>query len=220
VEAVDYEIAIPFSRAIRGVVRVDPTAPLPPPVIPAVTPPRPTAEQEQEVARAAQARAEQEKRWQVEHEAIQRTLKALTDAVQGLEAQQRQRLGELQRMAIELSVAIASRLVHETLQVGDFAVEALVRKAVAKLEARGVVTVRLNPEDVALLEQRLKGQPLLPENADVHLVADPALARGNCRAEAGDILVTSQWEAQLEEIRQHLLRSVGNANAGPRTAQP
>jgi flagellar assembly protein FliH len=219
VRRVKYEIAIPFSRAIRDVVRADPTMPLAIPAAPAATPPRPTAEQEQEAARAAQARAEQEKRWHAEHEAIERTLTSLQEAVKGLEAQQRQRLVELQRMAVELSVAIASRLVHETLRAGDFAVEALVRKAVAKLEPRGPVTVRLHPEDVKLLEQRLKGQPLLPENADVHLVADPALGRGGCRAEAGDILVTSQWEGQLEEIRQHLLRSVGNANAGPRTAQ-
>src|SRR5262249_51863811 len=118
---------------------------------------------------------------------------------------------ELQRVAVELAVTIATRLIHDKVQANDFAVEELVRKVVEQLEPKQPVTVRLHPEDKALLERRLAGQPLVPADAaEVPGVGDTAVPRGNCVAEAGPVSMQSQLEKQLSDIREHLLRNVGH----------
>src|SRR5581483_10300729 len=94
-----------------------------------------------------------------------------------------QRVGEWRRAAVELGVAIASKLVHDHVTGGEFAVESLVRDMVGQLGDPPTVTVQLNPDDLALLTARLAGRPLLT-NGEAALTADPALGRGSCRVEA------------------------------------
>lgn len=209
-----HEVVIPLRRPLRNVLVADPQAPLAVSAPPAM----PTPVAAPEPARVDPARAAQEQRWREEREAIERTLASLLEAARTLEGQHRQRLTEMQRVAVELAVAIASRLIHAKIEAGEFNIQALVQKAVEQLDPRQPVTMRLNPQDLALLQARMGGQPLLHESVEVRLVPDPALGRGDCRAEAGDVSVLSQLPAQLEEVRKHLLRSVGHAEPESRPA--
>jgi len=160
--------------------------------------------------------AEAEKRRQDERAAIERTLNAMMDAARGLAGERDQRRTEMQRVAVELAVTIAARLIHEKIEAGQFALESLVRQTIERLDPNQPVTVRLHPADIALLEKRLgNNQPLMPDRTAVSLLPDPGLERGACRAEAGAVSVLSQWKDQLEEIHQHLLRSVDHARSEP-----
>src|SRR5205823_1721731 len=121
------------------------------------------------------------------------------------------RLGESRRVAVELAVTIAAKLLHREITTGAFPVEAMVRDMLGQLDGEQPVTVRLNPEDLALLGRRLEGRPLLPDgSAEPRLVADPALGRGDCRVEADGRLLLSELAGQLTEIRNQLLRSLGH----------
>jgi flagellar biosynthesis/type III secretory pathway protein FliH len=115
-------------------------------------------------------------------------------------------------------MAIASHLVHQHLQTGEFAVEALVHKVVQRLQPTEAVKVFLNPEDWALLHQRQETKPLQSGGPSLQLLADPALQRGDCRAESGDVGLLWQLEDQLSEIRRHLLRSLSEAEVDRRGA--
>jgi flagellar assembly protein FliH len=181
-------------------------------------PPRPASSAE--VLARTQALAVQEQRLREEGEALKRILTSLQNAAQAVATQQMEQLAEVRRVTVELAVAIASRLIHERILAGQFGVETLVRQVLEKLEPRQPIAVRLHPDDLALLKRRLPaGDPLANlENDKVRFVADPALSRGDCRAEAGDVRIVSHLQGQLEEIRQHLLRSVGHAQSGPQSA--
>lgn len=195
------EIRIALPMPLAGVELVDPDAPLP--AAPAV------------VQANERERAEQERQTREDRAAIERVLAALTTAARSVTEQQRQALVDMRRAAVELGVTIAARILHEKVRAEDFAVEALVRQAVERLEPRQAVTVRLHPTDLALLERRLAGQPsLFPDTAEVRVIADASRQRGDCLAESGDVSVLSQLEGQLAEIRHHLLRSLENAGTG------
>lgn len=228
-----YEAAISFRAGLLGVALADPSTrfdpvptvlgelPLPPddlslppaklPSPPAAVAPTTSCEAELDEAVAKQI--------QEEREAVERTLAHMTDVAHELKAQQRQRLTEMQQLAVELAVAIAGRLVHDRIEAGDFAVETLVHQVVERLETKQAVTVYLHPADIALLERRLgEGQALFPNNAEVRLAADDSLNRGECRAETGDVSVLSRLEEQLATIRQRLLGSLADAEIERRKA--
>jgi flagellar assembly protein FliH len=200
-----HEAAIPFLVGPRRVMLADSTAPTEPPRV--ADPPAPAVDPE-EVSR--QARAEQEAR--EERERLEMALDALVDAARDIRAGQRGRLEEMQRVAVELSVAIASHVLCARIEAGDFPMENLVRAAVKRLEPRQAVTVYLHPDDLALLERRTAEEPLLAvDGGELRLVGDPALARGSCRAETGDVAVMANLEEHLAEIRRDLLLALPGA---------
>src|ERR1043166_9113226 len=75
----------------------------------------------------------EQKRIKEEQAAVQRVLAGLGQAARSLTEQEQRHRNELPRAVVELAVAVASRLVHEKLKTGEFAVEELVRQAVDRL---------------------------------------------------------------------------------------
>jgi len=147
------------------------------------------------------------------HEADKKLLAALLDTIAGrvaeLRGREEQRLRELRRLAVELAVAVASVVLHQRLERGEFAVESLVHKIVLKLAPRTAVRVYLHPQDQTLLAERC-AQLDLPDlaNMEVEILPDAALCRGDCRAETGEL--TLMWDAQeqLAAIRDRLLAAI------------
>jgi flagellar biosynthesis/type III secretory pathway protein FliH len=168
---------------------------------------QPSAERERALAedRDKATRAEEARRAAQEREEIERVLQNLLSAAGSLRARQDEHLEELQHLAVELAVAIASRLLHEQIEAGEYPVEKLVQQVVERLQTPQPVTVYLHPEDLALLRRRLGGgEAIFPHHAAVQLSADESLARGDVRAEAGDISVTADLQEQLTDIRRNL----------------
>jgi flagellar biosynthesis/type III secretory pathway protein FliH len=62
------------------------------------------------------------------------------------------------------------------------------------------------------LERRTSEEPLFAlDTEELRLVADPALARGDCRAETGDVAVLANLDEHLAEIRRDLLQALPEA---------
>jgi hypothetical protein len=143
--------------------------------------------------------------------AIETVLGSLTTAADALTRQHTERLGEWRAAAVELAVSIAAKLLHERITAEEFAVEQMVRDMAADMTEDEVVSVRLNPKDLELLEKRLDGQPLLSGPDDPQLIADNTLGRGECRVEGKASLSLSALPRQLGQIRDDLLRSIAHA---------
>lgn len=143
---------------------------------------------------------------------IERLFAGVLQAVRELETRRQQFQAEWEQAAVELAVAISSRLLQERVERGDFPVDRLVALAVSRLAARGPVVVRLHPTDLEFLNDMSEGRPPWPATSEVKLIADPALARSQCRADAAGLGVSAQWEDMLADMRRHLLEALDDEN--------
>lgn len=199
------QACIRFSLPLRGISLAEPDVPLTTetPHVPAEEP-----------------RADSQNEADEERRQLDALLGGFSQLVEELK-EQRKPVAELQRIAVELAVAIASRIVHQKLSSDDFAVEQMVREVVGRLGTEEPVTVRLHPDDLALLGRRLGGEePLVAGNVNVQLVADQSLGRGGCLAEAGEVGLLAQPDLQLTQLREMLLGTLTDAQFERRKAQP
>lgn len=214
------ECRVRFDRPLRAVAVLPPGAPLPEPkparksapALPAQTAPQaPTAERKPEPDAAREAALAAERAADRTH--LRTALEQVRAAVAELHAGRAEHVTELQRVAVEMAATIAARLLHDTVTAGEFPIDAKVRDMLAQLGDDEPVAVRLNPADLQLLKQRLAGDPLLSDRADPRFVADDELARGACRVEGRESMLVSDLARELEDIREDLLRSLGNAGS-------
>jgi flagellar biosynthesis/type III secretory pathway protein FliH len=148
-----------------------------------------------------------------DREAIGATLAAVRQSVAELRADHVGRLQEWQTAAVELALTIASKLLHERVTAGEFPMEAMIRDMAADMHEDEIVTVRLNPADVELLERRLGGEPLLPGLTDPQVIADPTLGRAECRVEGRSSASLSDLPRHLTQIRDDLFGSLAHARS-------
>jgi len=133
---------------------------------------------------------------------LQQLLADAAEAVQELQTQHRQSLGEMQEVAVELATAAASWLVGYAIDRDMFAVDDLILKALEHLELNQSVKVRLNAADHALL-QTLLSDPVSRQQLDlVSCIPDESIARGSVRVESGRRILLTDMHTRLEEIRR------------------
>jgi flagellar biosynthesis/type III secretory pathway protein FliH len=149
--------------------------------------------------------------YEADRQQIEAVLENLRTAAADVRKDLNGRIREWQRAAVELAMATATRLLHDRVVSGEFPVEEKVREMVDQLNEGGPVTIRLNPADLRLLEDRLGGEPLLPGRDDPRVVPDPTLARAEARVEGREGMVLSDVTRELTEIREQLLKDLGNA---------
>jgi hypothetical protein len=145
--------------------------------------------------------------------AIETVLGSLKTAAGRMQADHSALLLACRKLAVELATSIAAKLLHEKIEANQFNLEQMIRDMAADMPEDEVVSVRLNPHDLGLLEKRLDGQPLLSGPTDPHLIADHTLARGACRVEGRASVSLSDLPRQLGQIREDLLRRVADARS-------
>ena len=191
-----HEITVALSRPLRQVVRLTPDA--------HPAPARPSS-----LRRAEEERQRQQQEQQVineERQQIAAALAGLTTAATSLREDVDRLRGEMAAAAVELAVAVASRLIHKAIDAEAFGVEELVHELTARLEGDRAVTVFLHPDDLKLLQRRAPAA----DDRTILLKADAALGRGDCRAVSGDVSLISHLRVQLADLHHHLSRSVGH----------
>ena len=134
-------------------------------------------------------------------------LDAIIDRLEDISHARSQSFTELQEIAIELGVAIASHLVKSKLDAGEFNLERLVRQAIDQLLPAGRINVRVNPADLDDL-QRALNEPNEDLLRRIDLKEDPKLPRGSCFVGTSDHGLLSSFEARLENIRETLLQGI------------
>jgi flagellar biosynthesis/type III secretory pathway protein FliH len=152
-------------------------------------------------------------------DAIESTLIAIDTAVQETERRRQESLDELRLVTIEMSVAIASRVVGESVQAGG-GIEELVNEAVNKFGGSGSITIALNPIDLGELNRVLDGRPPpWGEGDPPRLIADRNVARGGCEVNGTDFNYVARMELVLDEIRVGLMESLEHAQIERRRTQ-
>lgn len=215
-DGLPFECQLRFHRRLRNV-RLVPadaltaetaTVPAPQPKPAPPPPPAPAAPTPTDTTRA-EADAARER--QQDRERLEAALDQVRTAVADLRKDRASRLQDWQTAAVELALTIATRLLHERVASGDFAIDGKVRDMIVQLGDDVPVTVRLNPTDLELLRDRMGSDPLSGDYADPRFVADPALTRGACQVEGRESMLMSDVASELTEIRDEMLRRLGDA---------
>jgi flagellar assembly protein FliH len=153
-------------------------------------------------AQAAYAQGHQDGAAAAQHEAqaqvrtiVERMARSI-DEMTGM----RQRLRhEAEEDVIALAIAIARRVLHREITMDPGALLGLAKAALEKIDVRELHRVRLNPENVAMVQQELE-KIGLPRRVEV--VADPSLERGAVILETGRGMLDASVETQLVEIER------------------
>ena len=139
---------------------------------------------------------------QREHDtAVRPLVERLTETLAAF-AELRTRLRrESEEELVELSVAIARRLLHRELTLDPETVRGLVKVAFERVGARELNRVRVHPAHSNLIQELI--EKACPDRR-VELVSDPALGPGDVvfETERGDL--DASVDSQLEEIRRGL----------------
>jgi flagellar assembly protein FliH len=108
---------------------------------------------------------------------------------------------ETERQMVQLSLALARRVVHREVTLDPELAAALAHVALEKLGTRTPATIRLNPDDYTIVAQdgeRWGG-------AAVTVVPDPAISRGGCLVESDFGCIDATIERQFDELTRALL---------------
>jgi flagellar biosynthesis/type III secretory pathway protein FliH len=134
------------------------------------------------------------------------TRAALTKAIEGLRAAESDVLAGAEAQVIELSLAIAGKVIMQEIEAGRFQMEPVVREALRHVPSRRDVIVHLSPPDAAAWQQ---GGTVAPANG-MKVVADSTLSRGDCLVETAEAAVLATVTERLEAVAQ-TLRQAGQA---------
>lgn len=157
---------------------------------------------------------------------VQNVLEHLGESVEEFENRRQSMIGELQTVAVEIAVAVASKLVFHELENAESVALPLVQQLVENLDQRFQCKVWLNPDDLTVVEdsQRIDREQDVNgnESQDVKpivFIADPKLARGDCRIDNGSETLISSIQSKLSEIRHHLIESLQDAEIERRRSE-
>jgi flagellar assembly protein FliH len=109
---------------------------------------------------------------------------------------------ETESALIQLALEAAKKMVAG-LKIDVKTVEAVVHEALKQVQDMSEISIRLHPEDLALLRQHQS--PLLqglPETGPLRFVASTEVTRGGCIVQTRFGLVDAQRETKLEQLRK------------------
>lgn len=139
---------------------------------------------------------------QREHEVVVRPLaERLTETLASFAELRMRMRRESEEELVELSVAIAKRVLHRELTLDPEAVRGLVKVAFERIGSQELNRVRVHPAHSGLIQALV--EKACPDRR-IELVADPALGPGDVvfETERGDL--DASVNSQLEEIRRGL----------------
>jgi flagellar assembly protein FliH len=127
------------------------------------------------------------------------------DEIAGLRRRVR---AEAEQDAVQVSIAVARRILHRELTVDPESVLGIVKAAFERLDARELYRVRVNPEDAAPVERHLRelGNP-----ARFEVVPDASLERGSVIFETSRGNLDASISTQLQEIERGFIDIVRRA---------
>lgn len=126
----------------------------------------------------------------------------LAVSLKDLATVRKRHLMEAEEDAVRLAIAVARRVLHRELSVDPESLLGVVKAALERVDARDVHRVRLNPEDVPLLEKCLATGGMPPR---VELLGDSALERGSVIVETNRGSIDGSISSQLKEIERGLV---------------
>ena len=129
-------------------------------------------------------------------------LRRLAQTLEELSALRDNMVRQTERELVQLSVAIARRILQREVSVDPELTAALAHIALERLGGTGPATVRLHPDDYAIVTS---GQVAPLGGRQVEIVPDARVARGGCLVESEFGSINASVDAQVDEIARAVL---------------
>jgi flagellar assembly protein FliH len=144
------------------------------------------------------------------HQGIQEQLRtvlpAFREAARALAIERDRWLSAWEGAAVGLSAAIAGRILRRELAADPAVSAAVLREALELAAGTPIVSVRLNPDDVAGLgDCAAQSTAALAGLAQAQIVPDDSISRGGCLIETRHGVIDARIETQLERISRELV---------------
>ncbi len=128
-------------------------------------------------------------------------LRRLAETLEELSSLRDNMVRQTERELVQLSVAIARRIMQREMSVDPELTAALAHIALERLGGSAPATVRLHPDDHAIVTA---GHTTLSRR-QVEILADPSVSRGGCLVESEFGFIDASVDAQIDEIARAVL---------------
>ena len=105
----------------------------------------------------------------------------------------------LDEMVVNLALTLARAVVHHETTAAPHLILHVARAALTEVSAQTAVTIRLHPDDAALLQTQIPALDL-PATVQLTLFPDPQVTPGGCCIESGGGKVDATVEKQFERF--------------------
>jgi flagellar assembly protein FliH len=129
-------------------------------------------------------------------------LRRLAQTLEELSGLRDNMVRQTERELVQLSVAIARRILQREVSADPELTGALAHIALERLGGATPATVRLHPDDHAVVTA---GQLVPLAGRQVEIIADPSVARGGCLVESEFGFINASVDAQVDEIARAVL---------------
>ncbi len=155
--------------------------------------------------------------------AIQRLTQALETCrrlAAELDGLRRKASADLETEIVQLTLAIARKIVCREPLIAPETVAGVVRQALARVEHAGRITIRLHPEDLKILAELSPAVTAGRPDADcTQFEADPGITRGGCLILTDSGEVDARLEHQLQVVEE-AFRAERDPGGGSRSSGP
>ncbi len=128
---------------------------------------------------------------------------ALTEALESLNADAARWVGNAEENICALAVAVARQVIGREVTLDKSGLSTMVAQALEEFPLDQPVTLRLNPQDLQVINGAFAAlgdaSPLAPRK-EVHWLADPRIAAGGCLIEGRDRIVDGRVDTALERL--------------------
>jgi flagellar assembly protein FliH len=133
---------------------------------------------------------------------IEAMIRRLTQTIEELVTLRASMIRQTERQMVELSLAVARRIIHREVSLDRDLLIAMARVALDRLGESAQVTVRLHPEDYELTGAARVTKAM---GRNVTVVADPNIERGGCLVESDLGSLDAGVDSQIQEFARALL---------------
>lgn len=137
---------------------------------------------------------------------LRETLPVFLKATVELNEKREKWLNQWETAAIRLAAAIAAKVLHNAVELRPELCQINAREALKLAAGKTQVSMRMNPEDLAVLGNRVDLlSSALNWTGNIPIIPDPSIGRGGCIVQTEHGEIDARLDTQIDRIAQELL---------------
>jgi len=142
-------------------------------------------------------------------------LTSFNEALLGLDRIKKELLLSTEREAVELSLAVAKKIVCQEITTNKHVVFNVVKEALEKVVGNESIRVRMSPDDLQFMNEfKSQLQELIEDFTKVNFEGDDSIAKGGCIIDTSQGDIDARIEKQLQTVEEIFYAEIKKLNIG------